>query len=368
MSKTRGHIYEIHFLRAFACLCVLLVHVSASFFNANGQQFNEFTYFFNQISRFGTPIFAVISGFLLVYQTKLKGFDFKKFVSSRFTKIGLPFLFWSIFYLAFTFATQGINPFDAGTDMFLANFAFGHSFYHLYFMSIVFQFYLIYPLLQVFRSKLSWILLLTGAILINLYFLTSYRIDQFSEVWQVILNPGTLLLSWIFFFIFGGFLAHFWEPLASFSKRHKKLLGIAAALITILAVVEYKITGSIGASRPTNFINIPIITLFVMGVAEDIQKVDVFNRFFTKIGTLSMAIYLVHPFALSVFRAFAPEFVWNSIMFPLVFVIILLGSLGMVKFIQLFPLNQYILTVPKINKRKVQHSVKQTREQTSLQY
>lgn len=106
MSSARGHISEIHILRAIGCLFVVAVHVSGSFYYAHGQQYNEWTLFINQISRFGTPMFALISGFLLFYQTRNRGFNFKKFTTSRFTKIGLPFLFWSSFYLLFTYCKR----------------------------------------------------------------------------------------------------------------------------------------------------------------------------------------------------------------------------------------------------------------------
>ncbi|MBM7649889.1 peptidoglycan/LPS O-acetylase OafA/YrhL [Bacillus ectoiniformans] len=352
MNKARGHIFEIHFLRAFACLCVLAVHVSASFYKEHGQQFNEFTYFFNQISRFGTPLFAVISGFLLVYQMRFKGFHFNKFVSSRFTKIGLPFLFWSVFYLVFLFIKQGTNPFDAGLSTFIGNFLSGNSFYHLYFMAIVFQFYLVFPLLQIFRSKVSWSILIALAAGAHIYFLNSYTHQPYEGIWKMVLNPQTFLPNWMFFFIFGGFLAYHWESLEQFSKKYKTILGVATLAVVVGAVIEYKTAGLIGASRETNMINIPIITLFVMGIAEDLQKVRLLNRFLKKVGTLSMAIYLVHPFVISMFHLIAPDFIWHTALFPVVYAIILLGSIAMVSLIQLLPYNQYILTVPKMKPRQ----------------
>ncbi|EFV78252.1 hypothetical protein HMPREF1013_01440 [Bacillus sp. 2_A_57_CT2] len=354
MGKPKAHIQEIHYLRAIACIWVLLVHVSASYYYENGETYNELTLFINQISRFGTPIFALISGFLLFYQTRTRGFKLKKFALSRFTNIGVPFIFWSIFYLLFMYILQGANPFESGKRLFLINFAFGNAFYHLYFMSIVFQFYLLFPLLQLFRSRKSWIFLLAGSILTNLYALKMYNPGQFEGIWQVILSQRAFLPAWIFFFIFGGFLAYYWEPLSQFSKRNKKLLGAGVVIITVLAVVEYKIIGSAPSNRATNMINIPIITLFMMGIGEDIKKISWLERFLAKIGSLSMAIYLVHPFVLLTFQSLAPKSVWNTIHFPFVFAVILIGTIGVVKVIQLLPYNQYLLTVPKAKDSKAE--------------
>jgi probable poly-beta-1,6-N-acetyl-D-glucosamine export protein len=348
MKKKRSHIAEIHILRAIACLLVVFVHVSATYYYQQGQQFNDYTYFINQISRFGTPIFALISGFLLFYQVRFRGFDLKRFSTSRFTKIGFPFLFWSIFYLGFMYVAEGVNPFDVGEKRFLINFLSGNSFYHLYFMAIVFQFYLLFPFLQLIRSKKNWIILLTGSILLNLYFLKLFTPGQFEGIIGEILGQRAFLPHWIYFFIFGGFLAYYWEPLAAFSRKYKGILGIAVILITLAAVWEYKTVGAIASNRATNMINIPIITLFIIGIGETITKINWLNHSLTKIGTLSMAIYLAHPFVIYCFQEIAPASIWKTVLFPIVYAVILLATIGVVKIIQLFPLNQYILTVPKI--------------------
>jgi probable poly-beta-1,6-N-acetyl-D-glucosamine export protein len=357
MSKTRGHISEIHYIRAIACLLVLLVHVSASYYYEHGEKYNELTQFINQISRFGTPMFALISGFLLFYQARFKGFNLNKFVSSRFTKIGIPFLFWSIFYLGFMYIVQGTNPLAAGKQSFLVNFTFGNSFYHLYFMSIVFQFYLLFPILQLFRSKISWGVLLGISVFVNLYSLTLFAPGEIEGILGNILSQRAFLPSWIFFFIFGGFLAYYWEPLSFFAKKFTGVLGISVLLLTVAAVWEYKTVGSIPSNRATNMINIPIITLFIIGMGESILKRKWLNKFFTSIGTLSMAIYLVHPFVLFCFQALAPEFVWKTRFFPVVFLIILVSTIASVKLIQLaVPFNQYILTVPRVSKSEPEQS------------
>lgn len=358
MSNTRGHISEIHILRAIGCLFVVAVHVSGSFYYEHGETYNEFTLFINQISRFGTPMFALISGFLLFYQARFKGFDFYRFAASRFTKIGLPFLFWSVFYLLFTYLVLGVNPLESGEKQFLVNFIFGNAYYHLYFMSIVFQFYLLFPMLQAVKSKMIWPALLIGAVCINYYFVKSFNPGEFEGILGSILSQRAFLPSWIFYFIFGGFLAYFWEPLRVFSKKYKILLGIAVLIVTAAAVWEYKTMGSTPSNRVTNMFNIPIITLFVIGIGEQIQKIRLINSFITQIGTFSMAIYLVHPFVLYSFIQIAPDFVWKTAFFPFVYTLILLGSIAMVKAIQLIPMNQYILTVPGIKKQKSNTSVK----------
>ncbi|WP_210366226.1 acyltransferase [Bacillus sp. REN3] len=348
MSAKRRYIYEIHYIRAIASLMVLLVHVSASYFYQQGQQYNDFTFFINQISRFGTPMFAMISGFLLFYQTRERGFDLKKFFSSRFTKIGIPFFVWSVFYLLFMYYAENVNPLENGRKLFVVNFLSGNAFYHLYFISIVFQFYLIFSILQVFRSRRHWPVLLGIAALVNLYFLKTALPADLDGLLAEFLNQRAFLPKWIYFFIFGGFLAYYWEPLLAFSKRYKIALSGAALVLTVLAVLEYKQVGSIPSNRPTNLINIPVLVLFLAGIMEDIRKTEWLSKFLKTIGTLSMAIYLVHPFVIYVFQKTAPAFFWKTSLFPVTYGIILALTIVLVKAIRLLPYSNYILTVPKV--------------------
>lgn len=348
MRNRRDHIYEIHYIRAIASLMVLLVHVSAAYFYQHGKQYNDYTFFINQISRFGTPMFAMMSGFLLFYQTRKRGFQLKRFVTSRLTKIGIPFLIWSGFYFLFTHFILNVNPMRGGIDNFIFNFLSGNAFYHLYFISIVFQFYLIFPLLQLFRSKIVWPFLLILAAFINWYFVKIDVSVQFEGIPGVILSQRAFLPEWIFFFIFGGFLAFYWEPLLSFSKKFKFLLSLAALIVVVLAVMEYKSAGSIASNRVTNFINIPILTLFMAGIMEDVRKINIFDKFLKEIGSLSMAIYLIHPFVINIFERIAPQILWKTSLFPVTFGIILSGTIILAKLIQLLPFSNFILSVPKL--------------------
>jgi probable poly-beta-1,6-N-acetyl-D-glucosamine export protein len=99
-KASRKYFYELNFVRAIACLLVVMVHVTARNYHLNDQTFNWATMFLNQVSRLGTPLFAIISGFLLYNQAINRGFQLNRFVSSRFTKVVIPFVVWSFVYMA----------------------------------------------------------------------------------------------------------------------------------------------------------------------------------------------------------------------------------------------------------------------------
>lgn len=350
-NQKTNYIEEIHLIRAVACLLVVLVHVSATYYYQQ-DGYNDITLFFNQIGRFGTPLFAVISGFLLFYHVRQKGFQLNKFVTSRFVKVGSPFLFWSIFYIFLLVLLEGATPLAEGKKIFTIDFLLGNSYVHLYFMSIVFQFYLLFPLLQKIRSNKLWTVLLVVSLAINYYFVELFTPNFNNELIQYAFSQRALFLNWIFFFIFGGFAAYNWEKIYTLSKKIKLVSLIASIFIIALTVHEYNVNGSVSSNRPLNFIYIPVIFVTLIGAYDYITKWNFMKQALIKIGQLSMGIYLVHMFIIYLFVHYMPEFIWTTLNFPFVFIAILLASILFVRVIQLLPYDQYLVTVPKLKNTK----------------
>ncbi|AJD92178.1 hypothetical protein JMA_28610 [Jeotgalibacillus malaysiensis] len=348
----QGQIFDIHVLRAVGCLMVVLVHVSALYYVERGD-WESVILFINQASRFGTPVFAVISGLLLFLQVRRKGFFLNKFITSRMNKIGIPFLFWTAFYLFYLWTMNGANPFASGFDRFLFNVAFGETYSHLYFISIVLQFYLIFPLLQFIKSKSAWTILLILSAVVHVYSLHYMAPEEFGGLLGLIADQRAFLPKWLFFFIFGGFLAYHWEGAKAWAFKMRVPLSIAVLLIFYFAAVEYEWGGYIGSNRVTNIINLPIIVLFIMAISEKISHNNVLNYSAAKIGTMSMGIYLVHPFVISILQRTMPADVWTLALFPLWYSVVMVITIGIILFIQKIPFGELILTVPSINKNTV---------------
>jgi probable poly-beta-1,6-N-acetyl-D-glucosamine export protein len=347
---------EIHFLRAFACIGVLLVHVSATYYGQAGEVFNWLTYFFNQIGRFGTPTFAVISGFLLFNQVNKKGFILKDFVVSRTSKIIMPFIIWSIFYLIVTVNILG-KPLHSDPKVMFYYFSVGGSFYHLYFMAIVVQFYLLFPILQFIKNGIGWWIGLFISALISMYFLNVPDIPIVAGMLEKVMMDKVFLFHWIFYFMFGGFLAYFWKPISNWAKNHSHLLGITVIIIYVGAIIEYKIIGYVSSRRFTNFMNIPLLSISTIGLYYYLIKVNWVKKFLESIGKLSMGIYLIHPFTLILFTKTLPAEVWQTRFMPIMFFAVLFATMFFVRMIQQLPNHQYIIPVPNNKKNTNRTSI-----------
>ncbi|MCA1060257.1 acyltransferase [Rossellomorea aquimaris] len=347
--SNKKYIFEIHFLRAFACLLVVGVHVSATHYGMNDETWNWFTYFLNQYGRFGTTIFAVISGFLLFYQVKRRGFELGRFLQSRFSKIVIPFLIWSVAYryLLFHYDKQTLG--DPGAE--IMKILTGDSFYHLYFVAIVVQFYIIFPFLQkIFRTQ-TLLLIFTFVSLIISYQLYGFHPDIDGKLGEFLASKSFMPI-WIFYFAFGGFMAYFWEEIVAFAtKRPWKMLGVIL-LISAGAVFEYQTKGYVSNRRLTNLVNIPVLCIAVVGIYPFLSKLNIVKKTLTVIGQYSMGIYLIHPMILYLFARHLPETYWQAQYVPLMFLAVMVIAAVFIRILQFIPLSGFIIPVPKIKNSK----------------
>ncbi|MGR3762957.1 acyltransferase [Rossellomorea sp. NS-SX7] len=350
----KTYIFEIHFLRAFACLLVVGVHVSATNYGMNDETWNSFTYFMNQYGRFGTTIFAVIAGFLLFYQVKRRGFQLGRFLQSRFSKIVIPFLIWSAAYryLLYYYDKQTFgDPVDEITKVLT-----GDSFYHLYFVAIVVQFYILFPFLQkIFRTQ-TLLLIFTFISLLISYQLYGFNPGIDGKLGEFLASKSFMPI-WIFYFAFGGFMAYFWEEIVGFAtKRSWKMLAVIL-LISAGAVFEYQTKGYVSNRRLTNLVNIPALCIAVVGIYPLLSKRNIVKKTLTVIGQYSMGIYLIHPMILYLFARHLPETYWQAEYVPLMFLAVMVIASVFIRILQIIPLSGFIIPVPKIKNTKRQPAV-----------
>ncbi|TMU84959.1 acyltransferase [Bacillus sp. BHET2] len=346
-SKKKKYLFEIHFLRAFACLAVLGVHVSATYYSMNDNTFNWFSYFLNQVGRFGTPIFVVIAGFLLFYQVKRNTYSFGKFVTSRFSKIVLPLILWSFVYrfLLYYFDNHQIG--DMKTE--LVKIFTGDHFYHLYFIAIIVQFYFIFPILQkFFRSKLGLIILTALSLFIS-YNMVGFNPGMDGFIGDFIASKSFMPL-WIFYFSFGGLLAFFWDDIRDFTAKFPWIMLILSLVITAGAIIEYTFNGDLTNRRVSNLLNIPLLSIATIGMYPILSQWNVMKKPLTLLGKYSMGIYLVHPLVLHLMKIYLPSSIWNMIYLPITFTFVLFICIAIIRLIQYFPLSGYFIPVPKIKK------------------
>lgn len=342
---------EIPFVRAIACIMVVFVHVTSGTITASDGSTNTLNLYLYELPRLGTPIFAVISAFLLFSSVKRNGFDIKRFFFSRTSKIVIPFVIWTFFYL-------WVKTYFYNNDVFadtqnIANyFLVGTGYYHLYFMITVIQFYVLFPLLQFIHKRKLLIALFLLSIPVNIYWFSAPEIHTGIDMLDIILAHRSFILNWISFFLFGAVLAYSYEEVLAFVKRRRTFLVSMTILMFGALFLEVNPEQIFTSSRPVNLLYVPIFVLFLLSIQNLVAKFPLLLSILNVVGNYSMGIYLVHPVIKVILRRTLPEAYWEPQLILGTIAIVLAISVVVVRLILLLPKANYLIPVGK-SKRSV---------------
>lgn len=229
-------------LRIISALAVILIHATAYderiFHHTLNIISSEFTgVFLNQVSRFCVPVFVILSGYGLTksmdkfIDRPMGDFPVRKYVFTRFRKVAVPYVFLSFVFLLMSGRFDGIEV-SRWPAVYLSSLLLGNADYHLYFLSIIIQSYILFPLL------VSYI---NGTVLFLLFVLHLAVIYPVSELYSgyVDFPPASLVIYWIFYFYAGMYFAKN-EARIILKIKESSFPLIAVNLVSIVfMLVEY---------------------------------------------------------------------------------------------------------------------------------
>lgn len=332
----RAHINELNITRALAILAVLLIHSTSTPVTvlSSDSKLYPLYVFFNIFPKFAVPVFIFLSGFVLFYnyiQKDLTKEIIVRFYQKRVTQILIPYLFFSIFYYA---ATQFFVSRDLVVTWnalfsvdFLKKLLIGKAYTHLYYIFIIVQFYLMFPLfLYMLKKKpaLSPHLIWIGFALQWIFILLNV------EFWQYPYR-GSISFSYILYFLAGAFLGIYYEQYKKWFQLKKGNFPIPTLFIwaiwlfsTIYNVYLYYFVFS-SQTYLTNSIIFELVfqlqslTACIVLLQLSFWIYDKWNQGFVNalinLGTVSFGVYLLHPIFLFLYRQI--NISGNSIIFHL---------------------------------------------------
>lgn len=298
----KNKLSEIDFMRAICCVLVVIIHVTAAFwytFKTGSLPFKAIVVL-NTLSKFAVPSFVLISGFVLYYVYSNKKIEPLNFYRKRLSKVFVPYFVWSVLYIVVNYLAYE-RPVDLKSLIYY--FGLGKANYHLYYICLILQLYILFPILiKLFQKFKKPILPTLLFMTVNFYFIRYIKLP-FSD---------RIFIYYIMFFTIGFYLADL--KIKGIQIKNKIVLFITAIylVITTYYVIDtYKVMVNVPLlSKPLYkhswwyFSLISILFLYVLANYFGInfrQLID--NKMINSISKHSFTIYLSHPMFMKVLHS-----------------------------------------------------------------
>jgi len=282
---------EITYLRGFAILAVIMIHLTSGYLNYPSDCTTFFVFgVINRGLQFAVPLFLFLSALLLAYKHKnTDSINLPKFYLKRLSKVVLALILWSVIYI--WYYKSPVN-WEAIKGYLLL----GNASYHLYFIPIIIQLYLFFPIFGLLNKKTklfkNFIICITTFVLLQLAFTGIIRINLFRSYPYFYL----LLLTYILPIGLGLFIGFNYEEVI-------KNLNVKSFLVLLVLTLIY---GGLYTNSEMYNYSTYISTLFV-SFYWSLASITLLNfSIFIKkdiilkeISDKSFTIYLSHPLILS---------------------------------------------------------------------
>lgn len=242
----------------------------------------------------GCQAFLVISGFGLYYSQKRRPLSAPRFWLKRLSKVYFPYIIIVIisYYCQNVYLASGVDRFSALMShvflykMFFPQYevTFGG---HLWFISTIIQFYLVFPLLVRIYKKLGTRRFLVLTFTVNVIWAAFTVITGISgeRIWN------SFFLQFLFEFAAGMAAAEHIDGVAAWFERTSalKLLLLGAAGYALLLVCYFAggIVGAFGDAPSAAGFIFCALALYKLGIRP-------LNSFMVKLSSISYEWYLVH--------------------------------------------------------------------------
>jgi hypothetical protein len=301
-ALTRTHIYAIDVIRIVVVTLVIAIHVISQ------GQATIFIGAWHTVLHVNREIFLMISAFVLTYSYGLRTVvKWGNFFRRRYLLILLPYISWTAIYTylgghSFHSVIQYLmTMLDYLTD--------GLARYNLYFMLILLQLYLIFPILRWVMASLSrrgHMMLLGGSALVQLLLLWiiefSYGHNTIFGFW--LSAPDPWIMSYPFYVIAGVTAAWYYHEVLDFVERNLRLIvwttvcGFALAMVIYLAQLStgMRIESADTTFQPIVMVQSVALALTLLGLGRRWELGRMRHRAeVLKISGTSYGVFLVHP-------------------------------------------------------------------------
>jgi len=354
--------YHVDLMRVITFACVVLVHTVGTVMSHNTVPVGGLAY----LMHYTRYAFVAITAFVLFFGYYRRDEGVLPFYRRRFGLVLLPYLLWSGVYLSLTISNTEWRGLGETVQTVLHNLLYGASWYHLYFLLVSMQIYLLFPLMRwvVRRTEGHHGLLLTGAWVVQLAYMWLVAfVPPLSGWfgWVVWGRSYTLLPMYIGFAALGALAAVHYERMHAWVKEHLVLLGwVAAGGLAASAAVYLVRVFALGstparsamAMHPAQVVPAlaMILALYVVGTMWLARRrdEDFLARAVDAGSVRAFGVYATHPLAIWLLgQWFTPALFaaipYNVVRVPILLAAVYVTSVAMVEVLLRSPLSKQLV-------------------------
>lgn len=307
--------YHLDYLRVFASIAIILLHVAAQNMNyveLAGTEWNIYN-FCNGLSRWGVPVFVMISGALFLPREIPAKTLYKKYIP----RMVITYVVWSAFYAIVD--PIGKLIFTEGYQISLleivGNFISGAV--HLWFLPMIIGLYMCIPLIKQITKNdnlIKYFLILalvfcfikTQSELVATYLLNGSIATLFQ-------NINTIFHNFHLDFVFGlssYFILGFYLNKTDMTKKHRMIIYILGVIGFMLTVLLNLLASQNAGKSSETFYGATTVNVLLMSVAVFVwfkynaKGNNKLNKIIIKLSKYSFGAFLVHIFIIQVLHAF----------------------------------------------------------------
>jgi surface polysaccharide O-acyltransferase-like enzyme len=294
--------YSVDFVRTVAILLVIFVHASSFPYSIPGEitptvMFNWFTSdVYGAIGYLGVPLFVMLSGALLLDPSKADE-PMGAFYKKRFNRIGLPLIFWTIVFFAWSYGVyqKPLTLYNLEQGLLSGSYPI------MWFLYMLAGLYLATPILRVLVKHLNRA---KFKVLLVLWFMGTVTVPLIHTFTSFDYHPVFVFMDWGGYFLLGTYLVNS-------EMRRSVVYPVLAFGFSVAVLGAWIVTSTVGEAE-TGFFHgylsfnmiLASAALFLTLVNIPRERIEKGNgapeRFMHWIGQNTLPFYLLHIIVLEV--------------------------------------------------------------------
>jgi peptidoglycan/LPS O-acetylase OafA/YrhL len=300
------HLHDVDVVRFTTVLGVLCVHATSLMLPST-----EASGAVLAVLHVTREVFLFLSAFVLAYSVRLP-LVARSFWRRRFPLVVAPYVVWSAIYVV---ADGDLGSPVAVVARFCRDLLSGAARFHLYFLLLTFQLYVVFPWVRAWLARRTdHGRILAFAVAGQLLFTAAvhYRLHLPFPFSAWLAHPGTWLPSYFLYVVAGILAALHFDDVRAKVRQHARMIGAGTLAVFALGIISYELDVHIGHISPLHASEVfaPAVVVesmaaiagqFALGLWVAARAGPRILRLLRTSSDVSFGVYLAHPLLYQVF-------------------------------------------------------------------